>query len=620
MFPMHSSTTAITPMISPTICIRRRTYLAAATIYSTIYGKSPVGMTYSGYAGASQNAPGVVTDGAMLLKLQLAAHKTVFGTDYEGTVNTQSTLNFYTNGGSAVAPITAEAGSVIEAPADPTNGDLLFAGWFYDPEFTTRFSFMSGKMPLGNVTIYGAWANKSGVVQEKPVDKTPAPTYTLPADNTAPVSTDGDSIRVWSFGGQMFGSYNMINTLVEMIKEGTGKEVIADVEAYLGHNNTSTTWNLYELFDSSVQTKEGEIKFTSSTTGTRVNNELTNNVYDVMIIQLGRDFSLIEGSTSYNKNVIAARKIAKLAYDKNPNVKILLVAPYGHTAAWDDFKTYNIDNHAKHVKFINYEAFRAYEAIKADGIENVEIISIGNLFECYSDNAVDIYTDLFREPNNVTTRANLANRATPKGSYLAAAGIYAAMFDKSPEGLTTLGKNVVNNEGTVSIECTVDAATAAAMQKLAADYVLNGKTPTEKPDQKVTLPTAEPEQPPVVVEPEDTDDNTIDIFVFGGHTMGSYGMMNTTKTMLAEGTGKEVVMHVDAYLGHTSTATTFNVWELFASSAQTSPSPSNLSATSPALRRVLPCPRRSGSAARSSEPHRAATSRTAPPPPTRPCS
>ncbi|MBQ2865119.1 MAG: InlB B-repeat-containing protein [Clostridia bacterium] len=562
-------------------------YLAAATLYATIYDKSPVGMTYSGYAG-STTAPGVVTDGALLLKLQKTAHKTVFGTEYEGTVSTQSTLNFYTNGGSAVASITAEAGSVIEAPADPTNGDLLFAGWFYDPDFTTRFSFMFDKMPLGNTTIYGAWANKDGIVAEKPTDKTPAPTYTLPTDDTDPVSTSGDTIRVWSFGGQMYGSYNMINTLMEMIEEGTGKQVDADIDSYLGHYNENTTWNLYELFDSTVRSKADEIKFGTSNACKRVENELTNNTYDVLLIQMGRDFSLMEVNSSYNYNVNAVRKIAKLAAEKNPDVKIMLVAPYGHTIAWDDFKSVGLDNHAKHVKYIEYEAVRAYDALKSDGIKNVEIISVGSLFECYSDNAVDIYTDLFREPNTSTTRANIGNRATAKGSYLAAAGIYAAMFDKSPVGLTTLGANVLNSDGSVYIECTVDAATAAAMQQLAADYVLNGKVPTAKPDEKVTLPSDdEPQQP---AEPDDTeDDGTIDLFVFGGQAMGSFGMMSTTKSMLEEGTGKDVVMHVDAYLGHNTTSTTWNMWELFASSAQNSPTDMTFggSATSQKVEKML---------------------------------
>ena len=60
----------------------------------------------------------------------------------------QYTITFDTNGGSEIAPITQEYGTAITAPADPTREGYTFIGW--DMEIPTT-------MPAENITLKARW-------------------------------------------------------------------------------------------------------------------------------------------------------------------------------------------------------------------------------------------------------------------------------------------------------------------------------------------------------------------------------------------------------------------------------------------------------------------------------
>lgn len=75
---------------------------------------------------------------------------------YEVTVKDNFTVQFDTNGGSEVAPVVVEEGSVITAPVSPDKDGYSFDGWYLDNEtFEQKFDFTS---PVNdNVTLYAKW-------------------------------------------------------------------------------------------------------------------------------------------------------------------------------------------------------------------------------------------------------------------------------------------------------------------------------------------------------------------------------------------------------------------------------------------------------------------------------
>ncbi len=66
-----------------------------------------------------------------------------------------STITFNANGGTNVAAITADVGSAITAPANPTKLGYTFAGWYADAGLSTVFVF--SVMPETDTTVYAKW-------------------------------------------------------------------------------------------------------------------------------------------------------------------------------------------------------------------------------------------------------------------------------------------------------------------------------------------------------------------------------------------------------------------------------------------------------------------------------
>ena len=65
------------------------------------------------------------------------------------------TVMFETNGGTAIAPIKQEYGTVLTAPQDPTKEHYTFAGWYSDETLTHKYIFST--MPDHNFTLYAKW-------------------------------------------------------------------------------------------------------------------------------------------------------------------------------------------------------------------------------------------------------------------------------------------------------------------------------------------------------------------------------------------------------------------------------------------------------------------------------
>ena len=101
-------------------------------------------------------------------KLESNSHKmtadlTVYAYWVATNPDTKYTVTFETNGGSAVAEQIVTAGDVINAPAEPTKTDYIFAGWYFDSSYNTLASFPYSV--TNHVTLYAKWVKKSDIVK-----------------------------------------------------------------------------------------------------------------------------------------------------------------------------------------------------------------------------------------------------------------------------------------------------------------------------------------------------------------------------------------------------------------------------------------------------------------------
>lgn len=102
------------------------------------YTYSKTGYTFSGWDAA-------------LPETMPAQNLTLNGTT---TVNAY-TITFDSNGGSAVASVTADFGTALTQPEDPTRMGYTFRGWYTDTALTKAFLFTT--MPAEDVTLYAKW-------------------------------------------------------------------------------------------------------------------------------------------------------------------------------------------------------------------------------------------------------------------------------------------------------------------------------------------------------------------------------------------------------------------------------------------------------------------------------
>lgn len=64
-------------------------------------------------------------------------------------------INFETNGGSILAPLSAKYGAAISCPTAPGKIGYILAGWYIDAELTRPYAFTT--MPGENITLYAKW-------------------------------------------------------------------------------------------------------------------------------------------------------------------------------------------------------------------------------------------------------------------------------------------------------------------------------------------------------------------------------------------------------------------------------------------------------------------------------
>ena len=81
------------------------------------------------------------------------------------------TVTFETSGGSAVDPVTVDAGSTVSKPADPARSGYAFDGWYTENTYENPYDFHAAV--TGSLTLYAKW---NAIVYSDPTYAVSAPT------------------------------------------------------------------------------------------------------------------------------------------------------------------------------------------------------------------------------------------------------------------------------------------------------------------------------------------------------------------------------------------------------------------------------------------------------------
>ena len=151
--------------------------IAVGTAINAIAGEPKTGYTFSGW----QNVPATMPDNDVIISGSF-------------TIN-QYTITFDTDGGSPVEAITADYGTAVKVPANPTKANHTFAGWD---------KAIPETMPAENLTIKAVWeVNKHNIVYVIDGD-------TLPIMGSVAVGTAIKTIDVYKKTGYTFSGWQNV--------------------------------------------------------------------------------------------------------------------------------------------------------------------------------------------------------------------------------------------------------------------------------------------------------------------------------------------------------------------------------------------------------------------------
>lgn len=69
-------------------------------------------------------------------------------------------VTFDSMSGSAVEPVTALYGTLVEKPSDPTRTGYVFVGWYKQADLSEEWDFSSDTL-TENITLYAKWVSES---------------------------------------------------------------------------------------------------------------------------------------------------------------------------------------------------------------------------------------------------------------------------------------------------------------------------------------------------------------------------------------------------------------------------------------------------------------------------
>ena len=68
-------------------------------------------------------------------------------------------VSFNSNGGTKLPDISVEEGNILSLPTDPTKSNVVFQGWYNDPDFKNKFDL--NEYIFSDKTLYALWGQKT---------------------------------------------------------------------------------------------------------------------------------------------------------------------------------------------------------------------------------------------------------------------------------------------------------------------------------------------------------------------------------------------------------------------------------------------------------------------------
>lgn len=105
------------------------------------------------------------------------------------------TLTFETNGGSSIAALTAEDGSVIDlSQYTPEKDGFIFTGWYTDNSLTQKVTSVTLD---SNKTVYAGWTAEEAPAASEETPEAPDEAPATSKDSTSPYTGSSDTILLW---------------------------------------------------------------------------------------------------------------------------------------------------------------------------------------------------------------------------------------------------------------------------------------------------------------------------------------------------------------------------------------------------------------------------------------
>jgi len=235
------------------------------------------------------------------------------------TIN-QYTITFDTVGGSAIAPIKADYGTAVKAPAAPTKSGFVFGGW--DKE-------IPAKMPAENITIKAIWNYPAGTIFADTIKPVSAPvTSDVSADEDKELSISGEqnefaaSELEWDSvpGATNYSLYVKVGksyVMLEDLGDKTNADVIHGVNGKY-YVSTGGNYNIYTYVE-----RTGTFKKTGTLKASKIDSIVKlNNVTENFMVKCNASGNMSSDKNSYKVSVKIYYKPAPKATVKDGKVTI----------------------------------------------------------------------------------------------------------------------------------------------------------------------------------------------------------------------------------------------------------------------------------------------------------